>query len=169
MDFCEIMSDIRINHPQKDDVERMFSLLKDSMSRFLYINENSESNKLIIDRRLVEEYVSDSRFYTINASLDSQIIGWLSGSNYGAILADHSCAKNDFYIEEIVVDSRYRRRGIGSQLIEKIPRNSVHRVIVDVLNVNNEGVNFYLNLGFKKINVGSDDFLRNWKRMAKSS
>ncbi len=60
------------------------------------------------------------------------------------------CLEIEIY--NIGIDAKYRRRGIGREMIEKclISLNSSARVIfyLDVRKSNAEAINFYLNLGF---------------------
>lgn len=162
------MHDVEFRGASINDVDTMFSLLEESMSKYLYINEiEPKKNLLIIDRRSVEEYVSDKRFYTKIAEVNETVVGWISGSSDPMILDRHRCLPGDFYIEEIIIDSNYRRRGIGSSLLKQGPMVHSRRLIVDTPSANLDAIRFYENMGFTEVSGLPHDFTAKWKRMEK--
>ncbi len=62
------------------------------------------------------------------------------------ILSEHGCNLGEFYLEEIAVDSAFRRKGVGSSLLSKIPQNNLEAVVVDM----------------------PKEFSKNWVRMSKT-
>ncbi|QRF76488.1 hypothetical protein Thermo_02010 [Thermoplasmatales archaeon] len=106
---------VHLRKPRVEDVEKMFEILENSLSQYLRVNEiASKTNRLIVNRNIVEEYVENVDYLCIVAFVDSEIAGWIAGSEESNILSEHGCSLGEFYIEEIVIDSRYRRRGVGS-------------------------------------------------------
>ena len=82
------------------------------------VNNSSPKNlKLIVDRNIVGDYEKRDVYLCLVAEINSEIAGWLAGSSEIDILSEHSRSLGDFYIEEIIVDSHYRRKGIGSFLL----------------------------------------------------
>ncbi len=155
--------------PRLIDLEQMYNILEGSLGRFLVINERSSlNNRLIIDKGIVEDYITDDRYYTIVAEINSQIVGWMSGSSRSEILCEHGCYQGEFYLEEIVVDSGFRRKSIGKLLINKIPENNFKAIIVDTLLINEQAVRFYERAGFVRLAGMSRDFSENWIRLAKT-
>ena len=151
------------------DLDRMYSILKSSLSQFLVVNEtSSKNNQLIIDKGTVEGYIIDNRYHTIVAEIDSQIVGWLSGSARSEILSEHGCNPGEFYLEEIVVDSAFRRKGVGSSLLSKIPPDNLGAVVVDTPLINEQAIVFYEHNGFLAVGDMPTEFSRNWIRMSKA-
>ena len=125
-------------------------------------------NQLIIDKETVEKYITDDKYYTIVAEINSQIIGWLSKSSRSEILFEHGCYSGEFYLEEIVVDSVFRGKGIGKTLINKVPINNLKTIIVDTPLINHQPVRFYERIGFVKLTGITREFSKNWIRLAKT-
>lgn len=146
----------------------MYEMLERSLSPYLAVNENSDGrDRLIIDRKSVLEYVTDSKYLTIIAGTDSGIAGWLSGSSHSEVLSDHGCKPGEFYIEEIVVDSEFRRKGIGESLLEKIQSSGLSALVIDTPSLNREAIRFYEKEGFLPVEGLPDAFARKWTRMSK--
>jgi ribosomal protein S18 acetylase RimI-like enzyme len=112
-------------------------MLKNSLSPYLTVNNYSSKNlQLIIDRNIVEDYVKKDVYLCLVAEINLEIAGWLAGSSKTDILSEHSCSLGDFYIEEIVVGSHYRRKGIGSFLLRGIPKDQLKAIVVDTPLIN---------------------------------
>ena len=109
----------------------------------------------------------DYQFYKF-LYCNREIVGWLAGSNKSEVLSEHSCSPEEFYIEEIVVDSHYRRRGIGSFLLSGIPRDNLKTIVVDTPLVNKQAIVFYEKSGFVKVPGLSEEFYKTWIRMSKT-
>ncbi|MFG1450076.1 MAG: N-acetyltransferase [Thermoplasmataceae archaeon] len=159
---------VLLRKPREEDVEKMFEILENSLSQYLRVNDvASKNNRLIVNRDIVEEYVENDDYLCIDALIDSEIAGWIAGSEKNTILSEHGCSLGEFYIEEIVVDSRYRRRGVGSYLLSKIPMDNLKSIVVDTPLINQEAIAFYEHSGFVKVNGLLEEFSRNWTRMSK--
>ena len=110
-------TELLLRKPVDADVESMYIMLEKSLSPYLTVNNSSPKYlQLIIDRNIVEDYVKRDVYLCLVVEINSKIAGWLAGSSNNEVLSEHGCSLGDFYIEEIVVDSRYRRKGIGSFL-----------------------------------------------------
>lgn len=107
----------------------------------------------------VEEYhtsLRNSDYIMLIAQYYNNIIGFSVArliTQKGGFTSFEVCEKNiEIEIYNIGIDAKYRRRGIGREMIEKclISLNSSARVIfyLDVRKSNTEAINFYLNLGF---------------------
>lgn len=157
-----------LKKPKGEDIEKMFEILVNSLSQYLRVNDvASKNNRLIVNRDIVEEYVENDDYLCIDALVDSEIAGWLAGSAKSTILLEHGCSSGEFYIEEIVVDSRYRRLGVGSYLLSKIPMDNLKSIVVDTPLINQQAIAFYEHSGFVKVNGLSEEFSKNWTRMSK--
>ena len=138
------------------------------LSQFLVVNErSSEDNQLNLDKGTLEGYIIDSRYYTIVAKIHSHIVGWLCGSSRPEILSEHGCNPGEFYLEEIAVDSTFRRKGVGSSLLSKIPPDNLEAVVVDTPLINEQAIIFYEHNGFVAVVDMPKEFSNNWVRMSK--
>ena len=157
-----------LRKPAEADIESMYIMLENSLGPYLTVNNSSSKNlQLIIDRNIVEDYVKKDVYLCLVAEFNSEIAGWLAGSSKTDILSEHSCSLGDFYIEEIVVDSRYRRKGIGSFLLRGIPKDQLKAIVVDTPLINKQAIKFYEKSGFVKVLGLSEEFYKTWTRMSK--
>ena len=124
---------------------------------------------MILDRRVVEEYLYDDRYFAVLAEIDGRLAGWLAGGAERSILSEHGWKSEGFYLEEIVVDKAFRRRGIGKRLIESLNENESGIIIADAIIANTEAVRFYEGLGFNRWPVSIAEFSRNWIRFVKNA
>lgn len=64
-----------------------------------------------------------------------------------------SLKNNEMYIDLIVVDSKYRGRGIASLLIDSVEKFSINndfdKILLDVVDTNANAINLYEKLGYK--------------------
>ena len=151
------------------DIESMFVMLEKSLSPYLSVNKSSPKNsQLIIERNIVKDYVNENIYLCLVAEINSEIVGWLAGSNESEVLFEHSCQPGEFYMEEIVVSSQYRRRGIGSFLLSGIPKDHLKAIVVDTPLINKKAIAFYEKSGFVKVLELSEEFNKTWIRMSKT-
>ena len=161
-------TELLLRKPVDADVESMYIMLEKSLSPYLTVNNSSPKYlQLIIDRNIVNDYVKRDVYLCLVAEINSEIAGWLAGSSKTEVLSDHGCSLGDFYIEEIVVDSRYRRKGIGSFLLRGIPKDRLKAIVVDTPLINKEAITFYEKSGFVKVLGLSEEFYKTWTRMSK--
>ena len=161
-------AELLLRKPVEADIESMYVMLENSLSPYLTVNNSSSKNlQLIIDRNIVEDYVKGDAHLCIVAEINSEIAGWLTGSSKTDILSEHSCSLEDFYIEEIVVDCHYRRKGIGSFLLRGIPKDRLKAFVVDTPLINKQAITFYEKSGFVKVLGLSEEFHKTWTRMSK--
>lgn len=157
---------LKLRKPKSGDLDSMYAILEASIAPFLYVNDNSsEENQLILDKKYVKEYIEDKRFFTVIVEVDETIVGWMAGSSNWEILKSHKCGIWDFYIEEIVVSDKYRRRGIGKKLLDTIQCTAPGKIIVDTVSANLIAAMFYEKMGFAESTEATSDYSRIWKRM----
>ena len=162
-------SNLFLRKPVEEDNQRMFVMLEKSLSPYLSVNKSSPKNsQLIIERNIVKNYVNENIYLCLVAEINSEIVGWLAGSNKSEVLSEHSCSPEEFYIEEIVVSSHYRRKGIGSFLLSGIPKDHLKAIVVDTPLINKQAIAFYEKRGFVKVLGLSEEFYRTWIRMSKT-
>ena len=162
-------SNLLLRKSVKADIESMFVMLVKSMSPYLSVNKSSpKSSQLIIERNIVKDYVNEDIYMCLVAEINSEIVGWLAGSNKSEVLSEHGCSTEEFYIEEIVVSSHYRRRGIGSFLLSGIPKDHLKAIVVDTPLINKKAIAFYEKSGFVKVLGLSREFNKTWIRMSKN-
>ena len=161
-------TELLLRKPVDTDVESMYIMLENSLSPYLTVNNSSSRDlQLIIDRNIVEDYVKRDVYLCLVFEINSEIAGWLAGSSNNEVLSEHGCSLGDFYIEEIVVDSRYRRKGIGSFLLRVIPKDQLKAIVVDTPLINKPAIKFYEKSGFVKVLGLSEEFYKRWTRMSK--
>ena len=98
--------------------------------------------------------------------INSEIAKCLAGSIKVDILSEHSCPLRDFYIKEILVDSHYRRKDIGTFLLRGIPKDQLKAIVVDTPLINIQAIKFYEKSGFVKVLGLSEEFYKTWTRMS---
>ena len=161
-------TELLLRNSSNKDIESMYIMLKNSLSPYLRVNDSSSKNlQLIIDRDIVEDYVNRDVYLCLVVEINSEIAGWLAGSSNTEVLSEHGCSLGDFYIEEIVVDFPYRRKGIGSFLLKGIPTDRLKAIVVDTPLINKPAIKFYEKSGFIKVLGLSEEFYKTWTRMSK--
>ena len=75
--------------------------------------------------------------------LDNKIIGVLS----------YLLIYDRVEIEYIVVDTEYKRKGIGSKLLNAINLDNIKNITLEVRESNKEAINFYKNNGFDIVTI----------------
>ena len=111
-------------------------------------------------------------FEMLEKSLSKYLTINRESSKNNQLIIDKSFVKEyikleEFYIEEIVVDPKFRRNGIGSLMLAEIPISNVKSIVVDTPLVNKQAIAFYEKSGFL-MNFGlPTEFSRTWIRMRK--
>lgn len=162
-------SKVSLREPNPKDLDGMYDILENSLSQYLTVNKgSSKNNQLIIDKNDVKAYVNNDAYLCKIAQIGSDIAGWMAGSCNNKVLSEHRCSSGEFYIEEIVVASHYRRKGVGSFLLSIIPLDKLKAIVVDTPLINKQAIAFYEHRGFVKASGLSEEFSKNWTRMSKS-
>lgn len=82
--------------------------------------------------------------HSFGAYKDGELIGW--------IICEHRIWNNSFYIENILINEKFRRIGTGAQLIKNAVREARNlncRIIeLETQNTNYPAIQFYRRLGF---------------------
>lgn len=160
--------EIQFRAPCSADLERMFDILKTSLGEFQSVNDLSPRQyQLIIDRRAVEDYLNSDIYFSLIAVIGSEGVGWLAGSRRTEVTSKHSCTPGEFYIEEILVDALYRRKGIGKLLLNRIPSEGLKTMVVDTPLINERAITFYEHNGFERVQGLPEEYSRYWVRMKK--
>ncbi|WP_353146851.1 GNAT family N-acetyltransferase [Chryseobacterium sp.] len=88
---------------------------------------------------------------SFGAYINDELAGWIIG--------EKRTWNNSFYIENILIDEKYRRQGIGIQLIKsaiKEARKLNCRVIeLETQNTNSPAIHFYRRMGFNITGVNT--------------
>ena len=64
----------------------------------------------------------------------------------------HFNSGNEAQIRYMAVDSRFKRRGIGSEIVDKLEKYATSKGAgIMVLNAREEAISFYSNLGYKEV------------------
>ena len=119
-----------------------------------FLNMGWSSNQIINQLNQVTN-LSFGAFY--NESLVSFIIGNLFNIE----------KKSEYEILLIYVSKHFRKKGLGTQLINKIKENNsrLKKIYLEVSKNNSEGISFYTKMNFKTIYKRKNYFLINNKRI----
>lgn len=125
-----------------DDYVQYFTLLK----QLSIINpEKTTKEEYII---FLEDIYKNPRHKIIVAKLGSTIIGTISILIEPKFIHDRSYVA---HIEDVVVDDRYRKLGVGKMLISKaIEISKSYKCYKIILDCNKVCINFYKNCGFQE-------------------
>ena len=64
----------------------------------------------------------------------------------------HFNSENEAQIRYMAVDDRFKRRGIGSEIVDKLERYATSKgVEIMVLNAREEAISFYSSLGYEEV------------------
>ena len=64
----------------------------------------------------------------------------------------HFNSENEAQIRYMAVDNRFKRRGIGSEIVDKLEKYATSKGAgIMVLNAREEAISFYSNLGYKEV------------------
>ena len=64
----------------------------------------------------------------------------------------HFNSENEAQIRYMAVDDRFKRRGIGSEIVDKLERYATSKgAEIMVLNAREEAISFYLSLGYEEV------------------
>ncbi len=129
-------------------------ILNEGKSYEDFLNMGWSANQIIIQINKDTNF-SFGAFY--NKSLVSFIIGNLF--NIEKI--------SEYEILLLYVSKRFRKKGLGTQLINKIKENNsrLKKIYLEVAKNNSEGISFYSKMKFKTINTRKNYFLINNKRI----
>lgn len=118
--------------------------LKNVLDENGILNNNEKLEKIIEE---MEKYIDDKSAIIIGAFQEDELIGFIWG--YKMITND----KNRIHINYFVVNEKYRKQGIGRQLIRKIYEIAnelkIEEIELMVTAENITAVNFYKKQGFE--------------------
>ncbi|WP_369792524.1 GNAT family N-acetyltransferase [Gloeocapsa sp. PCC 7428] len=84
---------------------------------WLLIPEEDRSDNIASDAYL-KQALTDKNCYFILSEIDSTLIGYLSAFRFPAV----ETTSFQVYLCDIVVDKNFRRKGIGTRMIEELKR-----------------------------------------------
>lgn len=121
--------EIKIREGREEDIEKIvlieFSSFESPWSRNLLIRSIKKKELFV-------------------AELNGEVVGYIV---FSKIL-------DEVHLENIAVDERWRRKGIGSKLLEfLIEKNKESSIFLEVRPSNTPAINLYKKYGFKKIGI----------------
>ena len=143
--------------------------------RKLNRNDNKFLNKLIYSEgKNYEEFINMG--WTLNQivkqfdkSVNLSIGGFYNNSLICFILGDlfNIEKKSEYEILLLYVSKHFRKKGLGTQLINKIKENNsrLKKIYLEVSQNNSEGIAFYTKMKFKTIYTRKNYFLINNKKI----
>lgn len=119
---------------------RITKLNDNHLDKIVKINDicfNSQRNEYII----IEE-LNNSNYTVLGCFFEEELCGYLSYSNI--------CGEIE--ICKIAVLPKFRKKGIATELLEKMLSDNYSKVFLEVRKSNIPAINLYKKLGFKEIN-----------------
>ena len=135
---------IKIREGRVEDLTNVFNLIKE-LAKY----ENAlDSVKINIETLAKDGYGGNPQFKIFVAECDSKLIGM------GLVYFRYSTWKGKrLYLEDLIVNKKYRRQEVGKKLLEKIinygKKNSCSGLMLQVLDWNEIGINFYKKHNFQ--------------------
>jgi len=135
---------IKIREGKVEDLSNVFNLIKE-LAKY----ENALNRVKINVKTLTEDgYGKNPQFKIFVAEYNSKIIGM------GLVYFRYSTWKGKrLYLEDLIVNKKYRRQEIGKKLLKKIinygKKNSCSGLMLQVLDWNEIGINFYKKYNFQ--------------------
>ena len=136
-----------IREGKKKDIPQVLELIKE-LAKYENAIDQVENT---VENLKKDGFGKNPLYKLFVADYDKKIVGM------GLIYYRYSTWKGKrLYLEDLIVNNKYRRKGIGSKLFNAILRygrkKSCNGLMFQVLNWNKVGINFY-----KKYNVQFDD------------
>ena len=136
---------------REENLDEVFELWKKLMEEHKKMDPAffSDIDEGLYKNGLIEFYFSNAKEIFV-AICEGKIVGYIStsiwiGSLYNTML---SCI-----IDDLMVDSQYRKMGIGKALIEKMKdwadENMADRIELNVIHKNTKGYEFFKRYGFQ--------------------
>ena len=102
----------------------------------------------ITDEKLKDELIQNfEKFSTIVILDDNIVVGYLS-----YIIKSNNC--NKIHIDQLVIDEKYRGKGLGKRLIDEVKniasKNNCDRIELDCWMFNENALAMYEHIGFEK-------------------
>ena len=113
----------------------------------------------------MSDYVSNDAYFCKVTEIGSEIAGRIVGSDNSKVPYEYECTFGEFYLEEIVVDIPYRKKGISSYLLRSTTLGNLKTIVVDTPRINKQEIAFYNHNGFVLLHVTSEEFSGKWVRM----
>ena len=138
---------MKIREGRKEDLPQVLELIKELAE---YVNALDQVKNTV--KNLKKDGFGKNPLYKIFVANDNKkIVGM------GLLYYKYSTWKGKrLYLEDLIVNYEYRRKGVGSKLFETIikfgKKNSCSGITLQVLDWNKIGINFY-----KKYNLQFDD------------
>ena len=140
------ISEINIRRIKKNDMNEVIDLLQ-SLSKY---NPNKKNYPLIY-----KEFFSQQNVFSIVAIFNNKIIG------YGSIVIETKIrGGRKGHIEDIVTHQKYRKKQIGSKIINNLLKIAKKKECYKIsLECNNDNIPFYINNSFEISGTGMQKFL----------
>lgn len=110
------------------------------MIRYLKKEDINKANKLLANFNYkISEYSLQNPFFRGLVYVEDDIKG----------IVVYDLLYDRVEIEYIIVEDKYRKKGIGSKLIEEIEKSNIKNITLEVRESNFTAINFYLSNGFR--------------------
>lgn len=127
-----------IREAEKQDLNSIFELVK--------VFATSFEPKTEPFTRSFEQILADSSAYVFVAEEDGKIIGYALGFIHSTFFANGNIA----WLEEIMVDERFRRTGVGTALVKAFEQAAASVECKLIALATRRADDFYLSIGYEK-------------------
>ena len=104
------------------------------------------------ERAYIEKLINDQKTGFFLAELDGELMGLIQGTIWESPAIPIMSNEQYGMIENLVVMSEYRRKGVGKELFNKLNdwfvSNGIYDIRLNVFEFNQEAISFYKKLGF---------------------
>lgn len=109
--------------------------------------------------------INDNKYLNYVYEENNQILGLLIASKKTNNNVPIAKLRTTYFIDDIVVDNNYRRKGIGkilyNYLLEKAKNNKIDSIELNVWSFNKDAIKFYEELGMSVKNMKLEHLLNN--------
>ena len=100
-------------------------------------------NPLGMTKESLSDSIEDKSFHLMGIDAEKNVIA------SGRV---HFNSENEAQIRYMAVDDRFKRRGIGSEIVDKLERYATSKgAEIMVLNAREDAISFYSSLGYKEV------------------
>jgi len=138
------MPNYSIKSPENNEEWESYLLFRwEVLRKPLGMSKESLADSIEDSKESLADSIEDKSFHLMGVDEKENVIA------SGRV---HFNSENEAQIRYMAVDSRFKRRGIGSEIVDKLEKHATSKGAgIMVLNAREEAINFYSNLGYKEV------------------